>query len=94
VLTNHYLKETDEQLRQKSNRTYQRILAGLPTTVASRYGNVEVASTLEMKLAAAVAGKDWPLAAAFTAQFAKQDQRPDDPRFAAQGDKAHSTATF
>ena len=26
VLTNHYVKETDEQLRQKSNRTYQRIL--------------------------------------------------------------------
>ena len=31
-----YVKETDEQLRQASNRTFARILASLPEKVTSR----------------------------------------------------------
>jgi hypothetical protein len=37
-----YVKETDEQMRQKSNRTFSRILASLSPDVARRYGRIEV----------------------------------------------------
>jgi hypothetical protein len=76
VLTHHYLMETDEQLRQKSNRTYQRILAGIPADLAKRYGLAELDETLERKIRAALAAKDWPAAAALTAQLAQQDRSP------------------
>ena len=72
VLTYHYVKETDEQLRQKSNRTYRRILAGLPSEVAKRHGYTDIHDGLEEKVKAALAERDWPLAAALTAQLAKQ----------------------
>lgn len=40
VLMTNYVKETDEERRHQSNRTYQRILASLPSEVACRYGHV------------------------------------------------------
>ena len=40
VLMTNYVKETDEQIRQMSNRTFYRILASLPPEVARRYGHV------------------------------------------------------
>jgi hypothetical protein len=36
VLMTHYVQETDEQRRAKSNRTYERILASLSPEVARR----------------------------------------------------------
>ena len=57
-----YVMETDEEMRQKSNRTYQRILASLPPEVARRYGYAEGnASQLQERLKAALAAEDWPL---------------------------------
>lgn len=72
VLKNHYVTERDEEFRQKSNRTFQRLLAELPPDVLQRFGYIEVANNLESKLAKALATKDWPLAAALTTQLAKQ----------------------
>lgn len=41
VMMTNYVKETDEQMRAKSNRMYRRILASLDLKVAQRYGHVE-----------------------------------------------------
>ena len=35
MMTN-YVKETDDEMRRKSNRTFQRIIASLPADVADR----------------------------------------------------------
>jgi hypothetical protein len=62
VMMTSYVTEEDEELRHRSNRTYWRIVAGLPLEVAQRYGYVESATDrLEQKLQAAIAAKDWPL---------------------------------
>lgn len=60
----HYVDETDEELRQASNRTYGRLIAGLSPKVAERYGYRadEEGASLEDQLKAAVAAKAWPLA--------------------------------
>ena len=60
----HYVDETDEELRQASNRTYARLLAGISPKVAERYGYMaeEEGVSLQDRLAAAVAAKDWTLA--------------------------------
>jgi hypothetical protein len=39
VLMTSSVKETDEELRARSNRTYRRILASLTGEVARRYGH-------------------------------------------------------
>lgn len=76
VLMTNYVKETDEELRQKSNRTYQRILASLAPEVAQRYSYVESrTSELEERLETAVAAKNWDLAQAISARLSR-DQRP------------------
>jgi len=71
VLMKNYVKETDEQMRAKSNRTYDRIMASLSPEVARRYGHVELKpKPLEEQIQAAVAARDWPLAAKLTAERA------------------------
>jgi hypothetical protein len=44
VMMTNYVKETDEQMRAKSNRMYHRIFASLDLTVAHRYGHLEAES--------------------------------------------------
>ena len=63
VMMRHYVGEHDEELRHASNRTYARILASLPTDVATRYGYQPVNGTvdLEARLEAATQVKDWVL---------------------------------
>ena len=62
-----YVRETDEQLRQSSNRTYRRIVASFPVALASRMGFAsDPSAALEERLRAAVDRKDWPLAAELT----------------------------
>lgn len=39
VMMSHYVQESDDQMRHASNRTFHRILASLPSEVASRYGH-------------------------------------------------------
>jgi hypothetical protein len=70
-----YVRETDEELRQASNRTFRRILASLPSEVAFRYGYVEKAATkLEEQLQAAVDAKNWQLVAQLSARISRREQ--------------------
>jgi integrase len=72
VLLTHYVKP---KLWRKSNRTYYRILTGLPPEVANRYGYRESSlSTLERELKAATVSKDWPLVAELALRLAKERQ--------------------
>jgi len=67
VLMSSYVRETDEQLRQSSNRTYRRIVASFPAELAGRLGYaVDPGADLEERLKAAVGRKDWPLVAELT----------------------------
>ena len=64
VMMRHYVDENDEELRHASNRTYGRLIAGLPPKVAERYGYMaqDEGVGLEDRLMAAVTSKDWILA--------------------------------
>jgi hypothetical protein len=67
VLMTNYLKETDEEMRQRSNRTYRRIQASLSSEVAARYGYVQDArSEMESQLRAAIDAKDWAIISEIT----------------------------
>ena len=60
VMMTNYVRENDEQLRQKSNRTFHRLLASLPAQVRRRYGYVpSPTAELEEQLQIAYAAKDW-----------------------------------
>jgi hypothetical protein len=77
VLMTNYVKETDEELRARSNRTFARILVSLPADVAKRYGHAEPGpAPLEQQLQAAMASKDWDRVAALSALLAR-DRRPE-----------------
>lgn len=76
VLMTNYVKETDEELRQKSNRTFRRILASLPPEIARRYGEGEADPPAQQQREAAVAAKNWDLAAALAARLSP-GRRPD-----------------
>jgi hypothetical protein len=73
VMVANYVKESDEELRQRSNRTYHRIVASLAPAVAARFGYVEKAkSDLESRLEAAIAAQNWDLVQALSARAGKQ----------------------
>ena len=75
VMVGHYITEGDEELRQASNRTYQRIAASLPADVARRYGHVPPHSDpLNDKLRDAVEAQDWSLVRKISAELANRDQ--------------------
>ncbi|WP_076349722.1 hypothetical protein [Paludisphaera borealis] len=70
VMLTSYVKESDEEMRAKSNRTYRRIAASLPPEVARRYGYEEVEIDLLVeRLQEAVARQDWGLVARLTADL-------------------------
>ena len=73
VMMRHYVGEHDEELRHASNRTYARILASLPTDVATRYGYQPVNGTVdwEVRLEAATRARDWQLVADLANRLAK-----------------------
>jgi hypothetical protein len=71
VLMTSYIKETDEQLRQASNRTFMRLLAGLPIPLARRCGHVDQQAGLEEQLRQATEAKDWQKVAALGTQLAR-----------------------
>jgi len=76
VMMTNYVKETDEEMRQRSNRTFQRILASLSSEVALRYGHIEVnTSDLARRLQAATEAQNWPLVAAIASRMS-QGRRP------------------
>jgi hypothetical protein len=73
VLMTSYVKETDEQMRQSSNRTFGRILASLPSDLARRCGHVQpTEGNLEERIHEAVEAKDRTLAAELTARIASR----------------------
>jgi hypothetical protein len=72
VLMTSYVKETDEQIRQASNRTFARILASLQVDLTRRCGHVEPSLDTEEKLRQVIDAKDWEVAAQMTAQPARQ----------------------
>ncbi len=75
VMMTNYVKETDEAMRQRSNRTYRRIMASLPAEVAERYGHVwDARSELEERLRAATDAKEWALATELAARLARNGQ--------------------
>lgn len=74
VLMTNYVKETDEQLRQASNRTFARILAGLPPHLAQRCGHAEQPiEDLEGELKKAVEGENWLRAAELANRLARRE---------------------
>jgi hypothetical protein len=77
VLMTNCVKETNEQLRQASNRTFGRLVASLPAEVARRYGHAEVgAQDLKQLLQAAIAAKDWLRDTELSARLAGQRRSP------------------
>lgn len=71
VMMTNYVKETDENLRQASNRTFNRLLASLAPEVARRYGHDEDRpNEIEGHLQAALAAKDWPKVVELSARLA------------------------
>jgi hypothetical protein len=70
VLHTSYLNKSDKQRREESNRNFSRIAAALPTAALQRNGYSELSvNQIETRLAAAVAGKDWPLVARLSAEL-------------------------
>jgi integrase len=75
VMLTSYVKESDEEMRAKSNRTYRRIAASLPPEVARRYGHEEVdTDTLVQRLQEAVSRKDWDLVSRLTADLQRRGE--------------------
>jgi hypothetical protein len=76
VMIRHYVDETDEELRQGSNRTYYRLLAGLSPEVARRYG-YDVGSEpseLQLRLQTAINTQDWKTAGEIAKQLAARQE--------------------
>jgi integrase len=75
VLLGHYVTEQDEQLRAKSNRTFERVAAALPPEVAVRYGHaVAPADPLEERFRAAADAQDWETAAVLAAELGRRQR--------------------
>lgn len=74
VMMEHYVDETDEELRQASNRTFYRLIAGMAPEVAERHGYQEAREVIELEeqLGRAVAAKDWQRANKITKRLAKR----------------------
>jgi hypothetical protein len=73
VMLTHYVRV----LREKSNRTFCRILAGLSPEVARRYGDAPAEEpTLEEQLRLVFAAKDWEEVARLSAQLTRTQEPP------------------
>lgn len=73
VMMTNYVLESDEELRQRSNRTFQRIIASLPPEVARRFGFEEPANkTARRELRKAIADENWQLVVELAGELAKQ----------------------
>ena len=80
VLMTNYVKETDEEARQRSNRTYHRILASLSCEwPLGRYIH-NARSEMESQLRAAIDAKDWARAAEISKRLAQAPRMLPDRR--------------
>ncbi len=70
VMVTSYVKESDEEMRAESNRTYGRIAASLPPEIARCYWHKKVdTDPLVQRLPEAVARQDWELVSRLTADL-------------------------
>lgn len=68
VLMANYVRESDEEMRAKSNRIYHRMLVGLPADVLAAYGYERDRSMpLGERLKRAAEAEDWAVLAELTA---------------------------
>jgi len=76
VMLKHYVTEREEELRQASNRTYERILASLPSEVAIRYGFVPDCQVMQLEklLLTATASKDWARVIELATELGRQQE--------------------
>ena len=76
VLMTNYAKQTGVEARQRSNRTYRRILASLSPEVAVRYGYVQdPRSEMGHQLRAAIDAKDWARASELVAKLGQESPK-------------------
>lgn len=76
VMMTSYVSENDEQLRQKSNRTFHRIRLSLPPEVASRFGcTQESLDPLKQQVADAMAAGDWATVSRLSAELDARTHR-------------------
>jgi hypothetical protein len=77
VMNKSYVKETDEALRQKSNRTFYRIPLNWPRDLQERLGHVEESSAaLKQQLRKATEAENWGLANTLIATLAMSNGPP------------------
>jgi hypothetical protein len=75
VRMTNYVRETDEEMRQKSNRTCARIAASLSLELAKRLGHVDLGSDLLTDpIRLAVMAENWKLVHLLTAELTKGKQ--------------------
>jgi len=75
VMMRHYAKESDPEMRERSNRTFTRIANSLPTNVSSKFGYVaKPRDPLQERLEKAVACKDFELAARLASELAERNR--------------------
>ena len=72
-MLDHYVDDTDEELRLKSNQTFARIASSLPSTAAERYGYFpqREGAKPEEVLRVAIERKDFQTARALLDQMEK-----------------------
>jgi hypothetical protein len=76
VMMSSYVKENDPEMRNRSNRTFERIANSLRPDVAEQYGFVTPkADPLVEQLNTAVAGQDWALVATLTEELKRRDRK-------------------
>lgn len=69
----NYVQETDEEMRQKSNRTFLRIAASLSLEVARRYGYTKSEpDLLKDQIRMAVNAENWMLVQELTAEMTRR----------------------
>lgn len=76
VMMASHVRETDDQLRQASNRTFGRIMSALPADLACRLGYCpeKPENNLEEELRRAINGRDWARAHELTACMVQMQQ--------------------
>ena len=76
VMMTHYAKETDPEMRQKSNRTFRRIAGSLTPEVAMRFGYfADDLDSLQQRLNQAYSAQDFDLISRIAAEIAKQKKQ-------------------
>jgi hypothetical protein len=75
VMMKSYVRESDPEMRQKSNRTYRRILLALSPDVARVYGySAPLNDDLVKRIEEAVAAQNWELVRSLSTSHSKKNR--------------------